>query len=99
MRIIPPTTPRCNVASLMQILSETFTSSFSKLWQTLITVAKDENAGEIICLLSAIDECEVKGRSQQSLQPPKIPGLLMIHLSAESDIEIGKDFSGNRCFH
>ncbi|KAF2473981.1 uncharacterized protein BDR25DRAFT_312139 [Lindgomyces ingoldianus] len=46
------------------IEGETFTSSFSDLWQTLINVAKDENAGEIICLLDAFDECEDQGRSQ-----------------------------------
>ncbi|KAH7370322.1 hypothetical protein BKA65DRAFT_350894, partial [Rhexocercosporidium sp. MPI-PUGE-AT-0058] len=43
---------------------EKFTSSFHELWQTLINAAKDKNAGEIICLLDAIDECEDQGRSQ-----------------------------------
>ncbi|KAL7935646.1 ankyrin repeat-containing domain protein [Trichoderma chlorosporum] len=46
---------------------ETFNTSFSELWQTLIQVVEDENAGEIICLLDAIDECEdqvERGRSQ-----------------------------------
>ncbi|KAK4182277.1 hypothetical protein QBC35DRAFT_518914 [Podospora australis] len=41
-----------------------FTSSFNELWETLISAAKDENAGEIICLLDALDECEDQGRSQ-----------------------------------
>ena len=41
-----------------------FTNSFSELWETLISAAKDENAGEIICLLDALDECEGQGRSQ-----------------------------------
>jgi len=43
---------------------ETITQSFSELWKMLINVAKDESAGEIICLLDAVDECESKGRSQ-----------------------------------
>jgi ankyrin repeat domain-containing protein 50 len=42
---------------------ENFTSLFDELWSTFISVAKDKNAGEIICLLDAIDECEDYGRS------------------------------------
>jgi ankyrin repeat domain-containing protein 50 len=33
------------------INKETFTSLFSELWHTLISVAEDKNAGKIICLL------------------------------------------------
>jgi ankyrin repeat protein len=51
------------VLDQFDIDGETFTGSFSDLWQTLINVAKDENAGEIICLLDAFDECEGQGRS------------------------------------
>lgn len=43
---------------------EMFTSSFNELWHTLINAAEHENAGEIICLLDAFDECEGQGRSQ-----------------------------------
>ncbi|QYT03021.1 hypothetical protein H0G86_009997 [Trichoderma simmonsii] len=46
---------------------ETFNASFSELWQTFLQVVEDENAGEIVCLLDAIDECEDQsdqGRSQ-----------------------------------
>lgn len=46
---------------------ETFNASFSELWQTFLQVVQDENAGEIVCLLDAIDECEDQsdqGRSQ-----------------------------------
>ncbi|KXX76648.1 Ankyrin repeat domain-containing protein 50, partial [Madurella mycetomatis] len=42
----------------------TLTSSFSELWKILIKAARDESAGEIICLLDALDECEDQGRSQ-----------------------------------
>ncbi|KAF3077805.1 hypothetical protein TWF706_004558 [Orbilia oligospora] len=43
---------------------ENFTSSFSNLWDTLLSAAKGNNAGEIVCLLDAIDECEENERSQ-----------------------------------
>ncbi|KAH8126381.1 ankyrin repeat-containing domain protein [Trichoderma asperelloides] len=42
---------------------ETFANSFSELWKLLIQVSKDPNAGEIIYILDAIDECEDQGRS------------------------------------
>lgn len=40
---------------------KTFVSSFSELWKTLVQVSKDPNAGEVICILDAIDECEDQG--------------------------------------
>jgi len=40
--------------------------SFSDLWETLVDVAKSKDAGEIICLLDAIDECEDQGQSELS---------------------------------
>ncbi|KAL7782529.1 ankyrin repeat-containing domain protein [Trichoderma ceciliae] len=45
---------------------ETFNASFSELWQILIQVAENENAGEIVCLLDAIDECEDQGGQGRS---------------------------------
>ena len=45
------------------IEGESFTNSLGELWNALINVAKDENAGEIICLLDALDECEDQERS------------------------------------
>ncbi|KAN0075055.1 hypothetical protein V8E54_007666 [Elaphomyces granulatus] len=99
---------------------ERFTSSFNELWDTIISAAEDKNAGEIICLLDAIDECEDRGRSQlaqalcklygtrrnfnlkflvtsrpyggirRGFQPLNIPGLPVIHLSGESEVEMGK---------
>ncbi|RYP50073.1 hypothetical protein DL768_004359 [Monosporascus sp. mg162] len=38
--------------------------SFSGLWEILITVASHVNAGELICVLDALDECEERGRSR-----------------------------------
>ncbi|KAK1249819.1 hypothetical protein MKX08_009822 [Trichoderma sp. CBMAI-0020] len=40
---------------------ETFFNSFTELWKTLIQISKDQSAGEIICILDAIDECEDQG--------------------------------------
>ncbi len=39
---------------------ETFTGSFNEVWNTLISAAEDETAGEIICLLDAIDEAKIR---------------------------------------
>jgi ankyrin repeat domain-containing protein 50 len=99
---------------------ETFTSSFWELWDTLLRAAEDKNAGEIVCLLDAIDECDDRGRSvlaealcklystwrnfnlkflltsrsygaiRQGFQPLDIPGLPVIHLSGENDVEMKK---------
>ncbi|KAN0081128.1 Ankyrin repeat-containing domain protein [Elaphomyces granulatus] len=103
-----------------EVDGERLVSSFGDLWATLLAVAKDENAGEIVCLLDAIDECEGHGRSQlaqalcklyqtrsnfnlkflltsrpyggirRDFQSLEIPGLPVIHLSGESDIEMKK---------
>ncbi|KAL7903129.1 ankyrin repeat-containing domain protein [Trichoderma sp. SZMC 28014] len=40
---------------------ETFFNSFTELWKILIQVSEDQGAGEIICILDAIDECDEKG--------------------------------------
>ncbi|UKZ73418.1 hypothetical protein TrVFT333_001065 [Trichoderma virens FT-333] len=47
-----------------EIYMEDITGSFSKLWSTLLSAVKDNNAGEIVCILDAVDECEESGRSQ-----------------------------------
>jgi hypothetical protein len=103
-----------------EVDGERLGSSFSDLWAILLSAAEDKNAGEIVCLLDAIDECEDYGRSQltqalcklygtrtsfnlkflltsrpyggirRGFQPLDIPGLPVIHLSGESDIEMEK---------
>jgi ankyrin repeat domain-containing protein 50 len=103
-----------------EVGGETFISSFGELWGILLSAAEDRNAGEIICLLDAIDECEDHGRSllaqelcklystrvnynlkflltsrpyggiRQAFQPLRIPGLPVIRLSGESDVEVKK---------
>ena len=46
-----------------EVSGETFTSSFGELWNTLLSAAENKSAGEIVCLLDAIDECDDHGRS------------------------------------
>jgi ankyrin repeat domain-containing protein 50 len=108
------------VLKRFEVDGEKFTSSFSELWDTLLSAAEDKDAGEIVCLLDAIDECEDSGRFQfaqalcrlygtrrdfnlkflltsrpyggirRGFQPLNIPGLPVIHLSGESDVEMKK---------
>lgn len=53
---------------------ETFANSFCELWKILIQVSKDPNAGEIIYVFDAIDECEDQGRSQLAQELCKLYG-------------------------
>lgn len=39
-------------------------TSFHDLWSILIHATKTRNAGEIVCILDALDECEGKGQSE-----------------------------------
>jgi ankyrin repeat domain-containing protein 50 len=43
---------------------EKLIGSFRDLWDILTSAAIDHNAGEIVCILDALDECEDEGRSQ-----------------------------------
>jgi ankyrin repeat protein len=52
------------ILDLFETGGEIFTTSFSGLWQILLDIAKNENAGEIVCVLDAIDECEEQGRME-----------------------------------
>ncbi|KAJ5756958.1 uncharacterized protein N7511_007140 [Penicillium nucicola] len=40
------------------------TKSFSSLWELLLKVTNDSDAGEIVCVLDALDECAEAERSQ-----------------------------------
>ena len=53
-----------NILEQFEVEGEKLTNSFSELWAILLGAANDKNAGEIVCLLDAIDECEDRGRSQ-----------------------------------
>ncbi|KAK6532414.1 hypothetical protein TWF281_006603 [Arthrobotrys megalospora] len=47
-----------------EIVGEGFVSSFSELWNAFLVAAKNEDSGEIVCVLDALDECETSGMSQ-----------------------------------
>jgi ankyrin repeat protein len=40
------------------------TNSFDELWEILIMASQDKNAGEIVCILDAFDECENQERDK-----------------------------------
>ncbi|KAM0415787.1 hypothetical protein ACHAPT_013248 [Fusarium lateritium] len=40
------------------------TGSFTELWDILVSAAKDPTAGEIVCILDALDECESHERAR-----------------------------------
>ncbi|KAF4962377.1 hypothetical protein FSARC_9543 [Fusarium sarcochroum] len=40
------------------------TSSFDELWEVLVMASKDSNAGELVCILDAFDECEDQQRGK-----------------------------------
>ena len=43
---------------------EKLRDEFSELWEILVKCAQDSKAGEIICILDALDECEENARNQ-----------------------------------
>ncbi|OAP64317.1 hypothetical protein AYL99_00289 [Fonsecaea erecta] len=53
-----------SILSEFQTKKDTHVSSFSDLWNTLLSVAADPNAGEIVCILDALDECQDRDRSR-----------------------------------
>ncbi|KAK6500265.1 hypothetical protein TWF481_010610 [Arthrobotrys musiformis] len=102
----------------IEITGKEFARSFDQLWDALLSAASGEDAGEIICVLDAIDECEHHGRSQlaqalyklystrrnfklkflltsrpygrirKDFHLLQIPGLPVIHLRGEGDVEM-----------
>ncbi|KAF3087187.1 hypothetical protein TWF706_011259 [Orbilia oligospora] len=50
------------VVEHLEIAGKGFTDSFSELWETLLLVAQNQEAGEIVCVLDAIDECKDKSQ-------------------------------------
>ncbi|KAK6512805.1 hypothetical protein TWF506_008971 [Arthrobotrys conoides] len=55
------------VIEQFEIAGEEFTDSFSELWNILLLAAQNEEAGEIVCVLDAIDECKDKSQLIQKL--------------------------------
>ena len=82
---------------------EKLIGSFRDLWDILINAAADHNAGEIICILDALDECEDKGRSQfaEALRNLYEPGrskfALKFLLTSRPYAHIQQDFQSLKC--
>lgn len=110
-----------NISKRLQANTGNLTSPINELWDTLVMASRDKNAGEVVCILDALDECEEKERRQLSnalrkfydtdnntrsnvnlkflitsrpyynveryFQPLNIPGLPIIHLKGDSDVE------------
>ncbi|KAI1365712.1 hypothetical protein F5Y08DRAFT_327890 [Xylaria arbuscula] len=108
------------IVEQFQTRSESLTTSFVQLWEILLSASRDHNAGEIICILDAFDECDDQGQAdftrylgklystrnafnlkflvttrpyghiRRGFQPLQIPGLPVIHLNGETEIEVSK---------
>jgi hypothetical protein len=55
---------RDSILDRLDIDGDKFPQSFHDLWSTLTSVAVDHNAGEIVCILDALDECQDSDRSK-----------------------------------
>lgn len=53
-----------SILDKFDIDGDKFIQSFHDLWSTLTTVAADQSAGEIVCILDALDECQDNDRLQ-----------------------------------
>ncbi|RVD85413.1 uncharacterized protein DFL_003736 [Arthrobotrys flagrans] len=47
-----------DIIERFEIAGEGFSSSFNELWNGFLAAAKKHNAGEIVCVLDALDECK-----------------------------------------
>jgi hypothetical protein len=66
-----------HILEQFEVDGERLISSFGDLWAILLSAAKEKNAGEIVCILDAIDECEDHedhGRSQLARALCKVYG-------------------------
>src|SRR6266536_326180 len=55
---------RDSILNRLDIDGDKFTQSFHDLWSTLTSIAADQNTGEIVCILDALDECQDGDRSK-----------------------------------
>ncbi|KAK4210289.1 hypothetical protein QBC37DRAFT_35880 [Rhypophila decipiens] len=76
-----------------------FATSFRALWDVLTAAAEDETAGDIVCILDAIDECERSGWTQLARSLCKFystvktgSSRLKFLLTSRPYVEIGQDF-------
>jgi ankyrin repeat protein len=80
------------------VYGEKFTQSFIELWDVLISATKGQDAGEIICVLDALDECEDKGRSQlidalsNFYEPRSTNSILKFLLTSRPYVHIQREF-------
>jgi ankyrin repeat protein len=52
------------IVERFETYGERLTGSFAELWDLLLMVSRDTNAGEIVCILDALDECEDQARPE-----------------------------------
>ena len=77
---------------------EKLMSSFCGLWDILLSAAEDHNAGEVICILDALDECKDEGRAQIAKVLRKLYGIgtrkfvLKFLLTSRPYVYIQRDF-------
>ncbi|CAH0041148.1 unnamed protein product [Clonostachys rhizophaga] len=50
------------IVKRLEVYRSDFTSSFYELWEILVMASQDKNAGELVCILDAFDECEDQER-------------------------------------
>jgi len=55
---------RDSILDKVETDGDKFTQSFDDLWSTLTSVAANHNAGDIVCILDALDECQDSERSK-----------------------------------
>ncbi|KAI0972316.1 hypothetical protein F4678DRAFT_57683 [Xylaria arbuscula] len=81
-----------------EVNKNTLTDSFASLWDILLTIADDKNAGEIIIIIDALDECEESERSDFAKALCKFYGngtstsFLKILLTSRPYVRIKRDF-------
>lgn len=87
-----------NILEKSETDGEKLIGSFRGLWDILLSAAEDHNAGEIICILDALDECEDKGRAQIAEALRKLYGTetrkftLKFLLTSRPYVHIQRDF-------
>ncbi|KAK4446795.1 ankyrin repeat-containing domain protein [Podospora aff. communis PSN243] len=53
-----------DIVERFELYGKRLTESFGELWDILLTVSRNTNAGEIICMFDAFDECENTTQSE-----------------------------------
>lgn len=53
-----------DIVERFKICGENIRGSFVELWDILVMASQDKNAGEVVCILDAFDECAEQGQSE-----------------------------------